>query len=278
MNTRLQVEHPGHRDDDRHRHRRRQQIRVAQGEALTLDAGRHRLPRPRVRVPDQCRGPRHLRALPRARSPRWELPGGPGVRVDSHAGAGYRVPPYYDSLIAKLIVHGATREEALARLRAGAGRDAGRGHRHQPAAASADRRGRRLRRRRRRHPPSGTLAASGTALHDVAACLASACSARARCCSRRRARRRCRRSSASGRWRARRSIWPEVREAVPGMNNLMLSFAEPPRRSARIEAAACRRLDKRRAAAARRPRASSCRSSTAATAGRTWPTSSRTPA
>jgi acetyl-CoA carboxylase, biotin carboxylase subunit len=46
----------------------------------------------------------------------WELPGGPGVRVDSHASAGYRVPPYYDSLIGKLIVHGATRSEALARL------------------------------------------------------------------------------------------------------------------------------------------------------------------
>jgi acetyl-CoA carboxylase biotin carboxylase subunit len=46
----------------------------------------------------------------------WELPGGPGVRLDSHASAGYRVPPYYDSLIGKLIVHGTTRSEALARL------------------------------------------------------------------------------------------------------------------------------------------------------------------
>ncbi len=47
----------------------------------------------------------------------WRMPGGPGVRIDSHAGAGYRVPPYYDSMIAKLIVHGATREDALARMR-----------------------------------------------------------------------------------------------------------------------------------------------------------------
>jgi len=39
------------------------------------------------------------------------------VRVDSHAGVGYRVPPYYDSMIAKLIVHGATREDALERMR-----------------------------------------------------------------------------------------------------------------------------------------------------------------
>ena len=45
------------------------------------------------------------------------LPGGLGVRVDSHIFAGYRVPPFYDSLLAKIIVYGATRDEALARAR-----------------------------------------------------------------------------------------------------------------------------------------------------------------
>jgi acetyl-CoA carboxylase, biotin carboxylase subunit len=44
-------------------------------------------------------------------------PGGMGVRVDTHVYAGYRVPPFYDSLLAKLIVHGSDREEALARMR-----------------------------------------------------------------------------------------------------------------------------------------------------------------
>jgi acetyl-CoA carboxylase biotin carboxylase subunit len=44
-------------------------------------------------------------------------PGGPGVRLDTHVYAGYRVPPYYDSLLAKVIAHGSTREEALARMR-----------------------------------------------------------------------------------------------------------------------------------------------------------------
>jgi acetyl-CoA carboxylase biotin carboxylase subunit len=44
-------------------------------------------------------------------------PGGPGVRLDTHVYAGYRVPPYYDSLLAKLIVHGTTRAEAIARMR-----------------------------------------------------------------------------------------------------------------------------------------------------------------
>ncbi|HSH46825.1 MAG TPA: acetyl-CoA carboxylase biotin carboxylase subunit [Longimicrobiales bacterium] len=47
----------------------------------------------------------------------WHAPGGPGVRVDSHAYQGYRVPPFYDSLLGKLIVHGNDRTEALARMR-----------------------------------------------------------------------------------------------------------------------------------------------------------------
>jgi acetyl-CoA carboxylase biotin carboxylase subunit len=47
----------------------------------------------------------------------YHPPGGPGVRLDTHVYAGYRVPPFYDSLLAKVIVHGSTREEALARMR-----------------------------------------------------------------------------------------------------------------------------------------------------------------
>jgi acetyl-CoA carboxylase biotin carboxylase subunit len=46
----------------------------------------------------------------------YHPPGGPGVRVDTHVYAGYRVPPYYDSLLAKVIVHGRDRAEALARM------------------------------------------------------------------------------------------------------------------------------------------------------------------
>jgi acetyl-CoA carboxylase, biotin carboxylase subunit len=47
----------------------------------------------------------------------WHVPGGPGIRVDSHAYHGYFVPPYYDSLIAKVIAFGDTREQAIARMR-----------------------------------------------------------------------------------------------------------------------------------------------------------------
>jgi acetyl-CoA carboxylase biotin carboxylase subunit len=47
----------------------------------------------------------------------WHSPGGPGVRVDSHAYTNYTVPPNYDSMIGKIIVYGDTREQALARMR-----------------------------------------------------------------------------------------------------------------------------------------------------------------
>ncbi|WP_290652433.1 acetyl-CoA carboxylase biotin carboxylase subunit [Aquisalimonas sp.] len=47
----------------------------------------------------------------------YHTPGGPGVRVDSHIYTGYKVPPYYDSMIGKIITHGDTRESALARMR-----------------------------------------------------------------------------------------------------------------------------------------------------------------
>jgi acetyl-CoA carboxylase biotin carboxylase subunit len=44
-------------------------------------------------------------------------PGGPGIRIDTHIYTGYAVPPYYDSMIGKLIAHGDTRDSALARMR-----------------------------------------------------------------------------------------------------------------------------------------------------------------
>ena len=47
----------------------------------------------------------------------WHPPGGPGIRVDSHIYAGYRVPPFYDSMIGKIIAFGGDREEANMRMR-----------------------------------------------------------------------------------------------------------------------------------------------------------------
>jgi len=48
---------------------------------------------------------------------RWVAPGGPGIRIDTHLYAGYQVPPYYDSLVAKFLAHGASREQAIKRMR-----------------------------------------------------------------------------------------------------------------------------------------------------------------
>ena len=47
----------------------------------------------------------------------WHPPGGPGIRVDSHLYTGYEVPPYYDSMIAKVIAHANTRESAINKMR-----------------------------------------------------------------------------------------------------------------------------------------------------------------
>ena len=48
---------------------------------------------------------------------KFHMPGGPGIRIDTHAYAGYVVPPHYDSMIGKLIAYGNTREQAIARMR-----------------------------------------------------------------------------------------------------------------------------------------------------------------
>ncbi|NRF67701.1 acetyl-CoA carboxylase biotin carboxylase subunit [Aquincola sp. S2] len=115
MNTRLQVEHPVTEmitgiDIVQ------QQIRVARGERLALSQADIRCDGHAFECRINAEHPETFAPAP-GRITEWVLPGGFGVRVDSHASAGYRVPPYYDSMIAKLIVHGATREDALSRLR-----------------------------------------------------------------------------------------------------------------------------------------------------------------
>jgi acetyl-CoA carboxylase biotin carboxylase subunit len=115
MNTRLQVEHPV-TEMTTGIDVVQQQIRVARGERLAL-----------TQQDISCRG-HAFECRINAENPDtfapspglitgWVLPGGYGVRVDSHARAGYTVSPHYDSLIAKLIVHGDDRQDALARLR-----------------------------------------------------------------------------------------------------------------------------------------------------------------
>ena len=116
MNTRLQVEHPV-TEAITGLDLVREQIRIAEGHPLTLAPAGRPVPRPRDRMPHQRRGP----ARPSRPRPglvkQYHAPGGMNVRVDSGLYAGYRVPPYYDSMIAKLIVYGTTRQGAIRRLR-----------------------------------------------------------------------------------------------------------------------------------------------------------------
>ncbi len=115
MNTRLQVEHPV-TEMTTGIDIVQQQVRMARGERLSLtqaDVGVHgHALECRINAED----PHTFMPTPGQVS-RWEIPGGYGVRVDSHVTHGYRVPPYYDSMVAKVITHGATRDEALARMR-----------------------------------------------------------------------------------------------------------------------------------------------------------------
>ena len=69
----------------------------------------------RQRAPTPSEPTGQPRASPEAT--RLRIPGGPGVRFDSHVHEGYTIGPFYDSLIGKLIVHRSTREEALACMR-----------------------------------------------------------------------------------------------------------------------------------------------------------------
>jgi acetyl-CoA carboxylase biotin carboxylase subunit len=115
MNTRLQVEHPV-TEMTSGIDIVQQQLRVARGERLALAQADIRCQGHAIECRINAEDPRTFAPSP-GRITAWQVPGGFGVRVDSHANAGYRVPPYYDSMIAKLIVHGATRADALDRMR-----------------------------------------------------------------------------------------------------------------------------------------------------------------
>ncbi|MCU0649982.1 MAG: acetyl-CoA carboxylase biotin carboxylase subunit [Gemmatimonadaceae bacterium] len=115
MNTRIQVEHPV-TEMLTGVDLVKEQIRVAAGEPLSVTETppfRGHVIECRVNAEDPAR---NFQPSP-GRLEVFHVPGGPGVRLDTHAYAGYVVPPYYDSLIAKLIVQGATRDEALTRMR-----------------------------------------------------------------------------------------------------------------------------------------------------------------
>jgi acetyl-CoA carboxylase biotin carboxylase subunit len=116
VNARIQVEHPV-TELVTGIDLVREQIRVASGQKLRFAQGdiQHRGVAMECRInaedPDA-----DFRPCPGTIT-RWQPPGGPGVRIDTHVSAGYRVPPNYDSMIAKLLVYQPTRAEALAVMR-----------------------------------------------------------------------------------------------------------------------------------------------------------------
>lgn len=113
MNTRIQVEHPV-TEEVTGLDLIKLQIRVAAGERLSKKAVKPRGHAIECRI--NAEDPMHdFRASP-GEITGFHMPGGFGVRVDTHCYAGYRIPPFYDSLIAKLIVFAPTREEAVGKM------------------------------------------------------------------------------------------------------------------------------------------------------------------
>jgi acetyl-CoA carboxylase, biotin carboxylase subunit len=114
MNTRLQVEHPVTEaiyDVDLVR----EQIRVAAGEPMEFKQEDLKIRGHAIEIRINAEKLPNFSPSP-GRISQYHAPGGLGVRMDSALYDGYRIPPYYDSLIGKLIVHGRDRPEALARL------------------------------------------------------------------------------------------------------------------------------------------------------------------
>ena len=115
MNTRVQVEHPVTEmvtgvDIVR------EQIRIAAGERLSVRQSDIVMRGHAIECRINAEDPFTFVPSP-GRVQQWHLPGGPGIRIDTHVYAGYDVPPYYDSMIGKIIAHGDTREQAIMRMR-----------------------------------------------------------------------------------------------------------------------------------------------------------------
>ena len=116
MNTRVQVEHPVTEmvsgvDIVR------EQIRIAAGEPLSFSQSMVTLTGHAIECRVTAEAPERDFAPSPGKLREWVTPDGPGIRVDTHCYAGYFVPPYYDSLIAKVITHGKDRATAIDRMK-----------------------------------------------------------------------------------------------------------------------------------------------------------------
>ena len=115
MNTRLQVEHPVTEmitgvDIVR------EQLRIASGERLSIRQEDIKIQGHAIECRINAEDPKSFMPSPGLVT-LWHPPGGPGIRMDSHIYSGYKVPPYYDSMVGKLIAYGETRSAAFARMK-----------------------------------------------------------------------------------------------------------------------------------------------------------------
>jgi acetyl-CoA carboxylase biotin carboxylase subunit len=115
MNTRVQVEHPVTEmvtgfDIVK------EQLRIAAGEKLSISQEQVKLQGHAIECRLNAEDPRTFMPCPGTIS-QFHMPGGPGIRCETHIYNGYKVPPYYDSMIGKLISHGETRANAIARMK-----------------------------------------------------------------------------------------------------------------------------------------------------------------
>jgi len=116
MNTRIQVEHPV-TEMITGLDLIAEQIRIAQGEKLQLTQDQVVLKGHAIECRINAEDPDHSFRPQPGRISGYLPPGGPGVRMDSHVYTDYEIPPYYDSLIGKLIVWGPNREAAIRRMK-----------------------------------------------------------------------------------------------------------------------------------------------------------------
>jgi acetyl-CoA carboxylase, biotin carboxylase subunit len=93
-----------------------QQILIASGEKLPLRQKDLRITGHAIECRINAEDPYRFTPSP-GKIVSYHPPGGPGIRVDTHVYAGYSVPPYYDSMVGKVIAYGATREQAIRRMR-----------------------------------------------------------------------------------------------------------------------------------------------------------------
>jgi acetyl-CoA carboxylase biotin carboxylase subunit len=116
MNTRIQVEHPV-TEVTTGLDLVKEQIRVAAGEHLSFPDTEIQHQRHAIEFRINAEDPARNFAPCPGQITTFHPPGGPGVRLDTHVYTGYHMPPFYDSLLAKVIIHGNTREEAIVRAR-----------------------------------------------------------------------------------------------------------------------------------------------------------------